>query len=250
MSRERGSHSSKAIVLSTEDFGEADRYVQLLTARWGVISALAKSARKSKRRYVGGLDLFCHDEIFLRGEPRDKGAYLVELKVLNTFVGIREDLDRVTAAGKAVQWIKKLLPANHPHPQIYSLLGQTLALIEKETDPARLELLSLLFKMKLLAELGLKPRVDSCVKCGKQEKDQIYAFDLESGGVLCGECLVKYRAQNATRVDAHTRSFMDQAENLKLTLWNQIQLEEDRTQFLSRLVTQFASYHTHVPLPV
>jgi DNA repair protein RecO (recombination protein O) len=242
-------HSSRAIVLSTEDFGEADRYVQFLTARWGVISALAKSARKSKRRYVGGLDLFCHDEIFLRGEPRERGAYLVELKVLNSFPQIREDLDRVVAAGKAVQWVKKLLPPSHPHPTIYSLLGQTLALIEKETVPARLELLVLLFKMKLLAELGLKPRVEACVKCGTQESS-VYGFDLESGGVVCGDCLAKARVHEVIRVDPLTRSFMNQAEDLKLTLWQQIELEEDRTQFLSRLVTQFASFHTHVPLPV
>jgi DNA repair protein RecO (recombination protein O) len=241
-------HSSRAIVLSTEDFGEADRYVQFLTARWGVISTLAKSARKSKRRYVGGLDLFCHDEIFLRGEPKEH-AYLVELKVLNSFPAIREDLDRVFVAGKAVQWIKKLLQPGHPQPAIYSLLGQTLALIEKETIPYRLELLALLFKMKLLAELGLKPRVEGCVKCGTLEEGN-YSFDMEAGGVLCSACLIKYRTQDAIRIDAMTRSFMHQAEDLKLTLWPQIQLEEDCTRFLSRLVTQFASYHTHIPLPL
>ena len=49
--------SSKGIVLSHEDFGEADRYIQFFTKDWGMITVLARSARKSKRRYVGGLDL-------------------------------------------------------------------------------------------------------------------------------------------------------------------------------------------------
>ena len=56
-------YSSKGIVISVENFGEADRYIQFFTKDWGMITTLDKSARKSKRRYVGGLDLFCHDEI-------------------------------------------------------------------------------------------------------------------------------------------------------------------------------------------
>src|SRR4051812_43992050 len=124
---------SRAIVLSRENFGEADRYLQLFTRDWGVISVLAKSARKSKRRYVGGMDLFCHIEIVLRGEPRAH-PYLVELSVLNAFTGLRDDYDRMMTAGKVVQWVRKLSNTAVTMPGVYSLLGQTLALMEKETD--------------------------------------------------------------------------------------------------------------------
>ncbi len=167
---------SKAIVLSTEDFGEADRYVQLLTRNWGVITVLAKSARKSKRRYVGGLDLFCHNEIYIKGDLKER-PYLQELSVLNSFQGIRDNLERVLVAGKCVQWIKKLANISSPMPQVYSLLGQVLSLIEKESSSERLELLHLVFKIKLLSQLGLKPRMDSCIKCGSLE-DRHGSFDI------------------------------------------------------------------------
>src|SRR5580658_6934041 len=91
--------SSRAIVLSRESFGESDCYVQFYTKNWGLISTLAKAAKKSKRRYVGGLDLFCHDEIFLRGDPKDR-PYLLELTVLNSFPLLRDDLEKMLAAGK------------------------------------------------------------------------------------------------------------------------------------------------------
>ena len=107
-------YSSKGIVISIENFGESDRYVQFFTKDWGMISVLAKSARKSKRRYVGGLDLFCHDEIFLRGDPKDK-PYLNELTVLNSFPKLREQLDKVLLAGKMAQWIKKLAKIGRAH---------------------------------------------------------------------------------------------------------------------------------------
>ena len=44
--------------------------------------------------------------------------------------------------------------ATTPMPDIYSLLGQTLALIEKESTPERLHLLGLLYKLKLSITWG------------------------------------------------------------------------------------------------
>ena len=164
--------STRAIVLSREAFGEADLYVQFLTKDWGVVTFLAKSGRKSKRRYVGGLDLFCHNEIFIKGQARER-AYLQELVVLNSFSELRENLDRLEIAGRVLQWIKRLADIATPSPNTFSLLGQTLALVEKESDPKRLEILFFVFKLKLLSDLGLMPQIAACAKCHSQ---------LEAGG--------------------------------------------------------------------
>ena len=67
------------------------------------------------------------------------------------------------------------------------MLGQTLALIEKESTPERLHLLGLLFKLKLLDHLGLKPRVEACVRCGDGHETEV-VFDVEAGGILCRTC--------------------------------------------------------------
>jgi DNA repair protein RecO (recombination protein O) len=239
--------SSKAIVLSKEFFGEADSYVQFLTKEWGVVSLLARSARKSKRRYVGGLDLFCHDEIFIRGEVRDR-AYLQELVVLNSFPGIRERLERVWAAGRCVQWIKRLAYAATPMPGVYQLLGQTLALAEKEVSDQRLQLLTLIFKLKLLSHLGLKPKVDLCARCGSVLEAEVY-FNFEAGGILCGPCSKGSQFQDFLPLDAEGRLFLDLADRLKLSNWEQIDFASPKTQNLTQLVTRFASFHTQTKLP-
>ena len=239
-------HGSKAIVLSVEKFGEADCYVRFLTQKWGVISALAKSARKSKKRYVGGLDLFCHDEIFLRGDPKDR-PYLLELNVINSFPGIREHLDKVMMAGKTVQWIKKLADVPTPMPQLYSLLGQTLSLIEKETRTERLDLLTLVFKLKLLSFLGLNPQLEKCTRC-EGPLDPTTVFDLGSGGVVCSSC-TKGQTLSAFYLENNQRLFLIHAEQLKLKSWDSFLAAQDEVFPLSRLLTQFASFHTHIQLP-
>jgi len=240
-------HSSKAIVLSVEKFGEADCYVRFLTQKWGVISTLAKSARKSKKRYVGGLDLFCHDEIFLRGDPKDR-PYLLELNVINSFPGIRENLDKVMMAGKAVHWIKKLADVPTPMPHLYSLLGQTLALVEKETQTERLELLTLVFKFKLLTLLGLSPQIEKCTRCeGVLETQSV--FDLGAGGVICKECSTGHSLQSIY-LDSEQRLILSVAEKIKLLSWESFSASPEAVFPLTRLLTQFASFHTQMKLPV
>lgn len=240
--------ASKAIVLSYENFGEADRYIQFLTKDWGIISALAKAARKSKRRYVGGLDLFCHDEIQIRGAP-NKRPYLVELTVLNAFLGIRSDLDRTFTAGKIVQWVKKLAEPSTPVPAIYSLLGQTLALIERETNPERMELLALVFKLKLLSCMGLSPRIESCVRCDGNEGRML--FDIELGGLVCAACSGgRHGVSDRLFLEREEELFLQGTELFRLAAWNGLEFPVASSQRLNRLVTQFTSFHTHVKLPL
>jgi len=240
--------TSKAIVISRESFGEADKYVQFLTQQWGVISVLAKSARKSKRRYVGGLDLFCHDEIFVRGDPHKK-PYLLELTVLNSFTGLRDRYEKLIAAGKAVQWIKKLANLSTPLPNIYSLLGQTLALMEKENEETRLDLINLIFRMKLLSQLGFKPRVQSCTRCEKALEPFTF-FDMQAGGSLCLACSQGRSLTEALELNEEERTFLHDAEHFKFSQWPLLQFSPNKTNKLTHLVTQFASYHTHVKLLV
>lgn len=226
----------KGIVISHTPFGEADKYVQIFTERWGMITALAKSARKSRRRYAGGLDLFCHIEVSLRGDP-SKSPYLVELTVLNSFTRLRADLDKILLAGKISQWIKKLVHASEPAPEIYKLLGQSLSLIENESTFERLELLSLVFKLKLMSILGLKPSMES--------KEGAYYFDIEAGGLSEAKSL-----SYAHILSELERQFMHHCDQMSLARFSSLQLSDFSTKKLSRLMTDFAAYHQNTRLPI
>jgi len=239
--------SSRGIVLSREPFGESDLYVQFLTRDWGMLTVLAKAGRKSMRRYVGGLDLFCHNEIFIKNQPRDR-VYLNELTVLNSFQALRDNLDRLQVAGRVIQWVKRLADVSTPLPHVYSLLGQTLALLEKEENPTRMEILFFIFKLKLVDTLGIKPEVESCARCHGSFEGAVN-FDFSSGGVLCRNCAPVSRDEHRL-LDADDRSTLNQAFDLRLTEWSSTAFSEGRSLSLSRLITQFASFHTQVRLPV
>ena len=72
-----------AIVLRTVDYGEADRVVTLFTRDAGKLSALARGARKSVKRFGAALGLFGVGEAVLVDKPN------VELSALERFDGAR-----------------------------------------------------------------------------------------------------------------------------------------------------------------
>ena len=240
--------STRGIVVGRESFGEADQYIQFFTEDYGLVTALARSARKSKRRYVGGLDLFCHDEIFLRGNPSER-AYLNELTVLNSFPQLRELLPRLLVAGRVVHWVRKLANVATPMPNIYRLLGQTLTLIEKESDEDRFELLNLLFRIKFLSALGLEPRLNSCIRC-ENETSEPFVFDTSAGGMICRACTEGYHVDSTSVIQRIERDFVVGLNKMQLSKWSELRSGLDYADRWNRLLLQFTTFHTHVKLPI
>lgn len=195
------------------------------------------------------MDIFCHNEIVLRGDPRER-PYLVELTVLNAFTGIRDDLERLVTAGKVVQWVRRLSNTAVTMPGVYSLLGQTLALIEKQTQPDRLLLLQLIFQLKLLDQIGIKPRMDACARCENPDQTLGGVFDLDAGGLLCTQCLGERSVAHSMQLGQVERILLDQGDRLKLTMWNEFNFPVEAARSLLRLTTQFASFHTNTHLPI
>ena len=75
-----GSLSTPAIVLRAVNYGEADRIVTLFGRETGRLSALARGARKSQRRFAGGLGLCAVGVASLRERAGRRAADAGELR--------------------------------------------------------------------------------------------------------------------------------------------------------------------------
>ncbi|MBL9039687.1 MAG: DNA repair protein RecO, partial [Archangium sp.] len=90
-------YADDAIVLSSVDFGEADRIVTLLTRGHGRLSAFAAGARKSKRRFAGALEAGTLLRVQLV-ETRGDTSRLDAADVQQSFFHLREDLSLIARA--------------------------------------------------------------------------------------------------------------------------------------------------------
>ena len=90
------SRQSRALLLRSVDYRDSDRIVTLLTERKGKMSALARGARRSRRRLGGALQPYVLMQAEYRtgrGEP----SHLERVSVERSFQGILQTLDALHA---------------------------------------------------------------------------------------------------------------------------------------------------------
>lgn len=175
------------VVLRTVDYGESDRVVALLTAERGKVSAFARGARASRRRFGGALEPFTE----VAAEARERrGSELVALEsvsVVRGFGAIRADLTRIACASYACDLARGLVRDAEPHPALLALLLAYLGRLEGA--PARPTALRA-FELGALQAAGLMPRLAACARCGQGlgSAGGRLRFDPAEGGVLCPAC--------------------------------------------------------------
>jgi DNA repair protein RecO (recombination protein O) len=174
-----------AVVLRTVDYGERDRVVTLLSRERGKLSAFARGARSSQRRFGGALEPFN----LLSTELTERGGDLWVLEsaqVERAFGAVRGDLARIACASYAVELARELVRDAEPHEDLFDRVVSYL----ERLDAAPAEPWDLRrFELDALRAAGLMPSLDGCARCGRPSGDAPTRFDPAQGGVLCAECL-------------------------------------------------------------
>jgi DNA repair protein RecO (recombination protein O) len=179
----------RALVLSTVDFGDADRIVTLFTEERGKLTAFAAGARKSKRRFAGALEPGTLVKAQLV-ERHGSTFRLDSVDIERTFHGFRNDLSLISRALYALELTRELTREQEPYPQLFSLTVAYLdALDRHQAGPTSL----VAFELDALASAGLMPRFDRCAIC-EGEVGAGAQFDAEHGGAVCAGCLGRVRS--------------------------------------------------------
>jgi DNA repair protein RecO (recombination protein O) len=172
-----GLYRDQGVVLRTYRLGEADRIVVLLTEGHGKVRAVAKGVRKTKSRFGSRLEPISHlSALFYEGRELD---IVSQAETLDHFKAIREDLDRLSRATSMLEAVDQLAQEREANPRLYQMLVNGLRSLAAHNAA----LIVGAFYWKLLALEGFRPLLDQCAVCGAT--DDLVAFDLGEGGVLC-----------------------------------------------------------------
>jgi DNA repair protein RecO (recombination protein O) len=181
--------STPAILLRRIDFGDYDLILNLFTLASGKQSVMAKSAKKSVKRFSGVLELFSVLDI-VYSSGRGKGLpVLQEAALKQPFTGIRASVTKMAYASYWAELVNEWLEEGHPQVQLFRLLGHVLGRLA--VGQASEEALSTLFQMRFLSLAGYGPNLKACSVCrgevAEQKKSQV-VFDLVKGGLVCERC--------------------------------------------------------------
>jgi DNA repair protein RecO (recombination protein O) len=177
---------TEALLLKAVDYGESDRIVTLLTRDFGKVSALARGARRSRKRFGGALQPCCHLEVEL-GSGRGELARLAQASIKRAYPRLLGDLRKLRLAGAALEWVREATPMREPEVRIFDAAVHMLEATEAATT-AHGELL-LSFDARLLALVGFAPGLERCAGCGRRAPpDQAAQFDPKVGAIVCRAC--------------------------------------------------------------
>lgn len=176
------------VVLRTYKLRESDRIVVFHTAEHGKVRAVAKGVRKTKSKFGARLEPMSHVRLLLyRGRELDIVSQAEAVEPLSPMLS---SLDRASQGLAAIEAVDQLSLEREPNPQLYRMLVgvlRTIAQSRPGETPSPLNVAA--FYWKLLANDGVRPELDRCVRCGGTEPEtQFVAFDLNEGGVLCRSC--------------------------------------------------------------
>ncbi len=179
-----GPLKAEAIVLRSIRYGEADRILHLYTLRDGRLAAIAKGVRRSRSRFGARLEPFFHVHILLH-EGRGDLFTVTSVDTIAAHGALRDHAATLDAAARACDAVARLFETSDPHPEVFRLLANELALLSFDPAHAR-PANGLAFRLKLLLAAGIVPQLGSCVSCG--EAQHLQGFSAAAGGVVCGSC--------------------------------------------------------------
>ena len=152
--------NTPAIVLRRIEFGDNDLIVTLFTPTGGKTSAIAKSAKKSVKRFPGILEPFSLLDVVLSSKKGKGLPVLQEAFLEEPFFRIREDIIKTAYASYWAELIVLWMAEDAPQAELYQLMLHVLAALDRNETPV--EVLSILFQMRFLSMAGFRPNFDHC----------------------------------------------------------------------------------------
>jgi DNA repair protein RecO (recombination protein O) len=234
------------IVLRTQDLGEADRIITVLTRRNGRVRAVGKGVRRTKSRFGARLEPFTHVDLLLYA-GRSNLDTVTQADSLRAYgAPLASDYPRYTGGVAMLETAERFTPEEkQPAQRQFLLLVGGLRALGEGAHAPRLVLDA--FLLRSLAVAGYAPALDECAVCGSPDLPTAKGdgemsggsrvFAIAAGGLTCRSC----RPAGAVTPSAHTVALMGA---LLRGDWTQADSAERRHQVeCSGLVAAYLQWH-------
>lgn len=185
--------SDEAWVLSVRDLGDFDRIVSLLTQHHGPVRGVAKSAKRSRKRFGGALEPLTRVQLTWQDRGKDLER-LDRCEGLQSYVSVLGTPETQALAAYIVEVTERVVHPGQSEDDLFRLLG---TLLEGVRAKQSLWLVRRYFEYWVLRLMGSLDPEHQCDSCQQRPKS---IFVDSSGAWVCKDCA------NAEALPWHSQS--------------------------------------------
>src|SRR6266513_4386841 len=174
---------SEAIVLRTYPLREADLLVTLFTREEGKVRGVARSAKKSKRRFGGALEPLTYVRVHYEDREQQELARLDSCEVLESPLAGEVGYPRAVALGHVAELLDELLPDREANDAVFRLALSVLAALRG----ADVWMPITYFELWMTRLMGYLPEFSECIVCGHALNGSRAYFHVLADGLMCAD---------------------------------------------------------------
>lgn len=195
--------ATDALILHAFDYRETSRIVRLATRDTGIVSVVARGARRPKSRFGSSFDLFTSGVAHFTARPGADLHTLTGFDTTHSRPELAESLARFGAAS-AVAEICMRFGREDESGLVHDAASSMLDAIGA-SEPHVVAAVTLAGIWRFVAELGFAPSLAECASCEKRLAPEAnVTFHHRAGGALCEQCAT--RAHGGRLVPAAARA--------------------------------------------
>jgi DNA repair protein RecO (recombination protein O) len=176
---------SEAIVLRTYPLREADLLVTLFTRAEGKVRGVARSAKKSKRRFGGALEPLTYVRAFYDVRERQELARLDACEILESPLATAVSYARAVALAHVAELLDELLPDGEANDAIFRLTLSVLHALQPSKTGSDVWMPVTYFELWLTRLVGFLPELTECIVCGRGLNGNRAYFHALADGLMC-----------------------------------------------------------------
>jgi len=178
---------TEAIVLHGFDYRETSRIVRLATREAGVVSVIARGAKRPKSRFGLGLDLFTSGMAQLIIHPTSDLHTLTAFDATRARPALASSLSRFGGAAALAELCMRF-GSQEAEGSLHDSLAASLDALG-QTDEELVAARALAAAWQLVSELGFAPALDECAVCHRPlSPEDAVRFSHRAGGAVCDSC--------------------------------------------------------------
>ena len=232
---------SPALVLTVRSHSESDKIVSLYSQDHGRLTAIAKGAQKSKKRFVNKLEPFTLLTVTCRSPKRGTLHFLHNAELVDANLGLRKDYRLYVTAIFICELLRLFSGTQDPDRKMFHLARSVLTMLAQKQ--CRADMLATFFLLHLLEICGYSPDLNTCSRCGKnidQERD--FILSPAGGCLICRSCHPG-PLTSPLRLSRQTLKFLLSGCSMALTRLDNLRMSSRNT---SQAITVLGNYCRHI----